>query len=318
MQDPIDFVVTWVDGADPAWLEEKQHWVKETRTKTAYDLRYRDWGFFNFWFRAVETYAPWVNKVYLITNGQVPEWLNLESEKLVHVRHDQYIPSEYLPTFNSNVIELAISNIEGLSEHFVLFNDDMFLTQPITPEYFFQDGQPVDMRRDIQISPRDGRFGANLFMNMSEINRYFSKDPETNAIVPRSELPNGDVIWGFYNHHGAIAYKKSVYDLVTQDKCKFEVEETMKYKFREASNVTNWLVRYWQICSGDVSLTRGYSSKLVNIESKMDLALEYLHDPGVKLLIINDEGVVKDPDGVRERYRAAFAEKLPHKSSFEL
>lgn len=89
--------------------------------------RYRDYGTFNYWFRMVEMHAPWVNNIYLITNGQRPKWLNVNHPKLKWVRHEEFIPKEYLPTFNASAIEMNIHRIDGLSENFVLFNDDMYL-----------------------------------------------------------------------------------------------------------------------------------------------------------------------------------------------
>ena len=82
---------------------------------------------FRYWFRAVERYAPWVNKVFLVTNGKFPDWINPDNPKLVLVKHDDYIPEEYLPTFNSCAIELHLHRIKDLSEHFVYFNDDTML-----------------------------------------------------------------------------------------------------------------------------------------------------------------------------------------------
>ena len=67
----------------------------------------------------MEQYAPWVNKVYLVTNGTFPEWVNAECPKLVLVRHEDYIPEKFLPTFSSHTIELNMDKIPGLSEHFV-------------------------------------------------------------------------------------------------------------------------------------------------------------------------------------------------------
>ena len=138
----IDFVVPWVDSNDPEWIKSYNHYRPE---KPIQDMaRFRDWGIFRYWFRAVERYAPWVNKVFLITNGKFPEWINPSCEKLVLVKHSDYIPQKYLPTFNSKTIELNLGRIDDLSEHFVYFNDDTFICAPITPDYFFKDGLPCD------------------------------------------------------------------------------------------------------------------------------------------------------------------------------
>ena len=101
MTEPIDIVVTWVDGNDPAWRAEKAKYDKLGTNSTPQGngaCRYRDWSFFRYWFRAIEQYAPWVNMVYFVTWGHVPEWLNVHSPKLKVVRHADFIPSEYLPS----------------------------------------------------------------------------------------------------------------------------------------------------------------------------------------------------------------------------
>lgn len=78
----IDFVVLWVDGNDPEFIREKNKYTPHNK-KIDNDEdnvhRYRDYGTFNYWFRMVERHAPWVNNIYLITNGQRPKWLNCKS-----------------------------------------------------------------------------------------------------------------------------------------------------------------------------------------------------------------------------------------------
>ena len=77
---PIDFVVTWVDGADPKWLK-KRNIFEDGNMDDKSETRFRDYNLFNYWFRAVEKYAPWVNKIYLVTDNQIPEWLNVDHRK---------------------------------------------------------------------------------------------------------------------------------------------------------------------------------------------------------------------------------------------
>jgi hypothetical protein len=77
----IDFVVLWVDGNNPEWRARYKKYRTEQRPEDA--ARYRDWGLLPYWFRAVEKYAPWVNKVYLVTSGEMPDWLNWGHPKLV-------------------------------------------------------------------------------------------------------------------------------------------------------------------------------------------------------------------------------------------
>ena len=125
--DKIDFVLLWVDDNDPVWLEQKNHYLKQEKelshSDANSDCRYREHGLLRYWFRAVEQFTPWVNKVFFVTCGQKPEWLDESHSKLCLVNHKDYIPAEYLPTFHSNTIELNLHRIDNLSEHFVLFND---------------------------------------------------------------------------------------------------------------------------------------------------------------------------------------------------
>ena len=144
----MDFVIAWVDGNDPAWQKEKrktEHVPEATAEADDRDERYRDWDNLQYWFRGVEQFAPWVRKIHFVTWGHLPKWLNTEHPKLHIVKHEDFIPSEFLPTFNSHTIEWNFHRIPGLSERFVYFNDDMFLLNQIHPENFFIGEKPVDM-----------------------------------------------------------------------------------------------------------------------------------------------------------------------------
>ena len=140
---PIDFVIIWVDGNDPEWQAEKAKYAPPSDSDDRIE-RYRDWGLLPYWFRGVEKFAPWVNKIHFVTWGHIPKWLNTEHPKLNIVRHQDYIPEKYLPTFSSNPIELNLHRIKGLSENFVYFNDDTFIISPVSKNVFFKNDLPCD------------------------------------------------------------------------------------------------------------------------------------------------------------------------------
>ena len=71
----IDFVITWVDGNDPAWIAERKKYNSKSGDKS--DTRFRDWELLKYWFRGVEKYAPWVRKIHFVTWGHYPSWLNV-------------------------------------------------------------------------------------------------------------------------------------------------------------------------------------------------------------------------------------------------
>ena len=140
---PIDVVYTWVDGTDPAWIERKRTALdalagEEMSDEAASDLRFVSHDELRYSLRALETYAPWVRHVYLVTDRQRPEWLREDDPWVTVVDHTDIAPEgTALPTFNSQAIEANLHRIDGLSEHFLYFNDDVFLSSPVGPELFF-------------------------------------------------------------------------------------------------------------------------------------------------------------------------------------
>ena len=139
-EEPIDFVYTWVDGSDPVWQASFREWShREGRAidDTALDpARFHDREELRYSLRSVWSYCGWVRRIHIVTAGQVPDWL-LEDDRVRIVHHDEILPAESLPTFNSHAIESALHRIDGLAEHFVYFNDDMFVGRSLRPEAFF-------------------------------------------------------------------------------------------------------------------------------------------------------------------------------------
>lgn len=127
----IDVVYTWVNGSDPSFLAQLTEYSPRQYDKARYDdkneLRYS--------LRSLEKYAPWVRNVYIVTNGQVPGWLNLEHPRLRLVTHAEIADDDTaLPTFSSAAIETFIHRIPGLSRQFLYLNDDIFLGAPLYPD----------------------------------------------------------------------------------------------------------------------------------------------------------------------------------------
>lgn len=140
---PIDAVYTWVDGTDPAWLARKRAALETVSGErmpeaAADDLRFVGHDELRYSLRSLELYAPWIRHVYIVTDGQRPEWLREDTDWISIVDHRDIAPAgSALPTFNSQAIETNLHRIEGLSEHFLYFNDDMFLSSPVPPDLFF-------------------------------------------------------------------------------------------------------------------------------------------------------------------------------------
>lgn len=128
--DPIDVVYTWVNGSDERFLDS----IKMYATKRD-KARYDDKNELKYSLRSLEKYAPWVRNVYIVTNGQIPFWLNLDNPKVKIVQHSDIADEgTVLPTFSSAAIETFIHRIPGLSKNFLYLNDDIFLGAPLFPD----------------------------------------------------------------------------------------------------------------------------------------------------------------------------------------
>jgi len=137
---PIDVVYTWVDDQDRAWAEERANYagISALTSRANHDERFKNRDELRYSMRSLEMFAPFVRNVFLVTNGQVPTWLNLDHPKVKVVPHCEiYRNKKDLPTFNSSSIETQLHHIEELAEHFIYFNDDVFLGNFCTPEDFF-------------------------------------------------------------------------------------------------------------------------------------------------------------------------------------
>lgn len=140
---PIDVVYTWVDGADDDWLASKRDAIARRggtpSTDDAKDAaRFRSHDELKYSLRSLEVYAPWVRKIHIVTAGQRPEWLNEEHPKIRLVDHrDIFADPSVLPVFNSHAIESQLHRVPGLAEHYLYFNDDVFLGRPVSKDLFF-------------------------------------------------------------------------------------------------------------------------------------------------------------------------------------
>ncbi|KAM8979687.1 N-acetylglucosamine-1-phosphotransferase subunits alpha/beta isoform X1 [Sarcophilus harrisii] len=88
--------------------------------------------------RSVEKHAPWVRNIFIVTNGQIPSWLNLDNPRITIVTHQEVFRNlSHLPTFSSPAIESHIHRIEGLSQKFIYLNDDVMFGKDVWPDDFY-------------------------------------------------------------------------------------------------------------------------------------------------------------------------------------
>lgn len=142
-REPVDLVYTWVDGEDPAWLERKaQHSGKHARgilnPSAMHESRFVSHDELRYSLRSVAMYANWVRKVFIVTDDQVPPWLDRSNPRIEVIDHAKiFRDPSVLPVYNSHAIESQLHHIDDLAQHYLYLNDDFFFGRPVTPELFF-------------------------------------------------------------------------------------------------------------------------------------------------------------------------------------
>ncbi len=324
----IDVVLTWVDGNDSKWRAEKRRYDKTDTFMDVREVRYRDWDNIQYIFRGIEKYMPWVNKVHFVTWGHLPPWMNIECPKLHIVNHKDFIPEEYLPTFNSNTIELNLYRIPGLAEQFINFNDDMFVVEKTKPEDFFEHGHPKDMAvispapcfRDIMCCIETNNLGiindyftpADIYKNKKKwYSLKYGKFLIRTLIFSRFKT-----ILGLFEPHIPFSHLKSTM-VEVWDK-EFELlDNTSRNRFRTRDDVNEWLFRYWQLMSGNFE-PRRWNFGLYMRASERVAVMGMLRNPGkYRMICINDSDVVENFEECKRDINSALNRKFPEKSMFE-
>ena len=328
MSSKIDFVVPWVDGSDPLWLKEFHKYKGTEPGEDSRKNRYRDWDIFEYWFRAVEVYAPWVNKIHFITWGHIPDWLNTSHPKINVVRHEDYIPHKYLPTFSANPIELNIHRIEGIAEQFVYFNDDMFLTKPLKEEDYFRNGLPCDVA--ISNASSGGAIASIIMNSITLINKRFSKYSVMKKYPLKwfnlkygSKLIRNFLLlpWpnftGFYGAHQPQPFLKLTYDTIWQEYPE-EMGATSLNKFRTLADYNQYLFRYWQIVTGQFAVLNRKGHLFRCTEEELASIEQAFSQKKYHTVCLNDmDQTSKDFEGMKEKLQQILNKTFPHKSSFE-
>lgn len=326
----IDIVIPWVDPTDTKWREEKKKYQNcVTVDEDDRDIRFRDWDLLKYVFRSIDENAPWVNRVHLITYGHIPQWLNTDSPKLHIVRHEDYIPSEYLPVFSSHVIELNMHRIDGLSEQFIYFNDDIILLKKVLPSDFFRDGLPCDVNIPNLIVPSLSNFTPIVFKTVACINRNFSKREN----IKKFPLKWFNVrygfagflrciffsLWkdytGFYNHHLAVSYLKSTLEEVWEKEERVLVD-TCKHRFRDNNDVNQYIFRFWQLASGKF-VPYSLHGKYFKVSADNKRIEHFIKRRKGRMICINDDEFEGDFQLIKQEILQCLQSVYPDKSSFE-
>ncbi len=293
----MDIVITYVNGLDPVWLQSyAEHTKVPIMTK-----RFRDWGFLPYLFRGIEQNMPFVRNVYLVVSGdsQVPEWIDRDHVKVVH--HENFVPKEYLPTFNCNPLEMYLHRIEGLDEHFLYFNDDMFPMLPCTESDFFRDGKSVIHFSSHRI------VGGNMYKQICKNSDTLVRDALGLARRRKFIRPQ----------HICSPMQKSRCEELFE-----KVEDSVKASItitRTADNYNQYMYLDYLYYKGlivDEKISNKHISVAFSTPGKVS---KFIKSPTRKLVCINDVHLgEKHYLSMRKAITDAFESRFPNKSKYEL
>ena len=307
----VDMVYLWVNGNDPQWQAKRNAVIGNVEAASPVNCkgRYADNDELKYSLRSLEAYAPWIRRIFIVTDNQTPEWLDTSNPRIRIVDHTEILPEESLPCFNSRVIEYFLCRIPGLSEHFLYANDDMFFNRPATPETFFgADGLPI-----VRFNRRPFRKLVLLFRekilrkNISAYNR---------AIQRAAELVEEKygIYFGDKTHHNIDSYLKSNCEHVCEV-FKEEMKASQTNHVRSAGDVQRNVFSYVPLAEKRAHLQYVTRKTSFRLHIEKEYLYEKLDRYNPLLFCMNDSEYARDCDRVRAK--EYLDKRFPDKSRFE-
>ncbi len=309
----IDLVYLWVDGSDPAWMVKHDACVGKPKEGSGANCkgRFANNDELKYSLRSVERYAPWIHRIYIVTDHQTPRWLNTSNPKIRIVDHTEILPPEARPCFNSGVLEHHLMNIPDLAEHFLYANDDMCLNGPVTPSTFYgEDGLPI-IRFNFRPFRRLGLWiEEHILGKKSGEYRYRMRVQNAARLVKEKY----GIYYGGKTHHNIDAYLKSDYRHA-YEVFKEQIDSTRTNHVRGVNDIQRNLYSYVALAERRAHLT--YVTRRTSFRLHINKAK--LYDTFKKynptFLCMNDSEAATDAD--RRRSAEFLAHLFPEKSQFE-
>ena len=307
----VDIVYTWVDGNDPAW--QKRHaaftGIKPVGADVDCKGRYADNDELKFSLRSVEKYAPWIRRVFIITDSQVPAWLDTSNPRIKIVDHRDILPPEAIPCFNSQVLEHCMFRIPGLSEHFIYSNDDMFFNRKVEPTTFFnQDGHPIV--RFYRAPLRRFSFWAKTNIIKKPLSLYNQALLNATRIVKEKY----GMTFLYKSHHNIDSYLKSDSLAIIEEFIE-QITPTLANHLRAENDIQRIIYSYVPIIKNRAQpeYVDKHTSFMLRIHKRDHY--EHMEKYNPIFFCLNDSQYATDEDRIRAR--KYLEKRFPHKSQFE-
>ncbi len=307
----VDIVYMWVDGVDPKWQKKKLTFTGKINDNTELDNigRYVNNDELKYSLRSVEKHAPWIRKIYIVTDEQIPGWLNTSNPKIQVVDHTEIIPHDLLPCFNSSVIEYFIYKIAGLTEHFLFANDDFFFNADLSPDYFFlENGFPIVRLKRKPLGKWHYRIKR---LAGKKIGQYAEKIHDGTILIEK----RFNKYYPGVPHHNIDAYRKSEYQKCVEEIFVEQIKRSQSNRVRAYGDLHRSVFSYYALAVGNAQLKyvgRRESSRI--LVHRHDF-FKYMERYKPQLFCLNDSQKVT----MKQRQKIGpFLENLfPEKSSFE-
>ena len=307
----IDIVVMYCNDKDSKWLKAMNDCMKKEGSfdrQVIGEERYRDWDCFKYWFRSVETNCKWFNKIFLIvaSPSQLPHWLDTSNPRLRVVYHDEFIPKELLPTYNSCTIELYIDNIKDLSNNYVFCNDDFYFINDIPQVMFFNNNLPVYNNK---LCPLQNYSGDLLNSSDATFYKILNNCNDFRVKVA------GNKASGYEITHLPVPNKKDFGKEILDKYADFFIQSQGISKFRHKNNVSRQLlVCLYRDLNPYFRANTHHNSSYVTLKSTVNFD-DYIDKD---MVCFNDTEQLDDFDLTKKHLVSFLEKRFPNKSSFEL
>lgn len=308
----IDLIYLWVDGNDPVWQAKRNAFIGKTnedspvnckgRTANNDELKYS--------LRSVEMYAPWIRRIFIVTDNQVPAWLNTGCQKVKIVDLTEIMPTESLPCFNSSLIEHFLYRIPGLAERFLYANDDMFINRIVTADDFFtSEGFPI-----VRLTRKPLR-KIRWFWRENISKKPLKNYSKTIARASRLVDEKYGVYFTGMPHHNIDAYLKSDYQKIVEVVMHNEFSAISRNRMRSDNDLQRIVFLYAALAEkrGRLRYVTKNESMLVAIHKKKHY--EKLDRLRPMFFCMNDSEYATDND--RTASKTYLEKRFPKKSAFE-
>ena len=222
--------------------------------------RFRQLDELRYALRSVYLFAPWVRRIFIVTDSPRPAWL-ADHPKVTIMRSEEFFADpSVLPTHNSQAVESQLHRIPGLAEHFLYSNDDMFFGRPVNPDMFFS---PGGVTRFVEADTRVG-LGSNEpqrsgFENAARVNRSLLEERF------------GAVITRHLEHSPAPLRKSIMAELEQEFPDDFARTAASAFRTRTDISVTNSLYHYYALLTGRAVTQTDASVKYVDTTTRAGL-----------------------------------------------